>query len=63
LASLGLVSAHRRLIMVRDRKRLIARANGLYGAPQAEFELLLGARSARGRSFQRPAPSNTHARA
>ena len=56
LASLGLVGTHRRKIVVRDRNGLIAHANGLYGAPEAEFEQLLGARGMRGRADQHSTP-------
>jgi CRP-like cAMP-binding protein len=54
LAGRGLVSTQRGLIAVRDRDGLIARANGLYGAAQDEFENLLGARHARDRPLVQP---------
>jgi CRP-like cAMP-binding protein len=44
LASLGLVTAHRREIIVLDRSGLIAHASGLYGASEAESERLFGLR-------------------
>jgi CRP-like cAMP-binding protein len=52
LASLGLVATRRGEIVVHDRNGMIAHANGLYGASQAEFEQLLGARSMRGGADQ-----------
>jgi CRP-like cAMP-binding protein len=52
LANLGLVATHRGMIAVHDRNGLIAHANGLYGAPQAEFEQLLGARDLSGSADQ-----------
>jgi CRP-like cAMP-binding protein len=38
----GLISAHRRVISIIDRKRLEKRSNGAYGAPEAEFRRLFG---------------------
>ena len=42
LGSQGLISHDRGVITVIDREGLIARANGLYGIPEAEYKRLLG---------------------
>ncbi len=46
----GLVHARRGHLDILDRDGLLRRANGLYGAPEAEYERLLGVNPARTRS-------------
>lgn len=42
LTEVGMIRAGRGHIVVLDRQGILARANGLYGVPEAEYERLLG---------------------
>ena len=39
----GLIAANRGSVIIKDRDGLEESANGLYGAPEAEYELLFAA--------------------
>jgi hypothetical protein len=43
----GLIRATRGKIVIRDREALIKLADGSYGAPEAEYERLIGSSPAR----------------